>query len=131
MEGKEGHVLKYKKALYGLKLAPRAWYFKLHNCLVSLGFKRSTYEQEIYLKFLDRIHLIIGIYVDDLLVTGEKDSDINKFKDQMMYYFEMSNLGHLSSYLGIKVSQEGGRLLCLRAIMPKTFCPLQKWKSAI
>ena len=110
VEGKECHVLKLKKALYGLKQAPRAWYLKLHNCLVSLGFKRSTYEQAIYLKFLDRIHLIIGVYVDDLLVTGEKDSDISKFKEQMKHYFEMSNLGQLSSYLGIKVSQEGGRI---------------------
>ena len=110
VEGKECHVLKLKKALYGLKQAPRAWYFKWHNCLVSLGFKRSTYEQAIYLKFLDQIHLIIGVYVDDLLVTGEKDSDINKFKEQMKHYFEMSNLGQLSSYLGIKVSQEGGKI---------------------
>ena len=110
MEAKEGHVLKLKKALYGLKQAPRAWYFKLDNCLVSLGFKRSTYEQAIYLKFSNRILLIIGVYVDDLLVTGEKDSDISKFKEHMMHYFEMSNLGHLSSYLGIKVSQEVGRI---------------------
>ena len=110
VEGKECHVLKLKKALYGLKQAPHAWYFKLHNCLVSLGFKRSTYEQAIYLKFSDRIHLIIGVYVDDLLVTGEKDSDISKFKEQMKHYFEMSNLGQLSSYLGIKVSQEGDRI---------------------
>ena len=109
VEGKEGHVLKLNKALYGLKQAPRAWYFKLHNCLVSLGFKRSTYEQEIYLKFSDRIHLIIGVYEDDLLVTGEKDSDISKFKEQMKHYFEMNNLGQLSSYLGSKVSQ-GGRI---------------------
>ena len=48
--------------------------------------------------------------MDDLLVTGEKDSDISKFKEQMKHYFEMSNLGQLSYYLGIKVSQEGGRI---------------------
>ena len=45
--------------------------------------------------------------MDDLLVTGEKDSDISKFKEQMNHYFEMSNLGQLSYYLGIKVSQGG------------------------
>ena len=39
--------------------------------------------------------------MDDLLVTGEKYSDISEFKEQMMHYFEMSNLGHLSSYLAI------------------------------
>ena len=45
--------------------------------------------------------------MDDLLVTGEKDSDISQFKEQLKHYFEMSNLGQLSSYLGIKVSQAG------------------------
>ena len=114
MEGKEGHVLKLKKALYGLKKAPRAWYFKLHNYLVSLGFKRSRYEQAIYLKFSNRIHLIIGVYEDGLPVTCEKDSDISEFKLQMKHYFEMSNLGHLSSYMGIKVSQERGRITLSR-----------------
>ena len=43
--------------------------------------------------------------MNDLLVTSEKDSDINKFKEQMKHYVEMSNLGQLSSYLGIKVSR--------------------------
>ncbi|XP_073030652.1 uncharacterized protein [Primulina eburnea] len=34
------HVYKLKKALYGLKQAPRAWYGKLTEYLLDLGFKR-------------------------------------------------------------------------------------------
>ena len=129
VEGKECHVLKLKKALYEFKQAPCSWYFKLHNCLVSLGFKRSTYEQAIYLKFSDQIHLIIGVYVDDLLVTGEKDSDINKFKEQMKHYFEMSNLGQLSSYLSIKVSQEGGRITLSQSNYAKSILSFAKMEE--
>jgi hypothetical protein len=33
-------VLKLRKALYGLREAPRAWNAKLDSSLVSLGFKR-------------------------------------------------------------------------------------------
>ena len=69
VKGKEGYVLQLKKALYGLKQAPRAWYFKLHSCLLSLGFVKSDYEQSLYLKRSDANILIVGVYVDDLIVT--------------------------------------------------------------
>jgi hypothetical protein len=39
---KEEQVLKLKKALYGLRQAPRAWYAKLHCCLNSLGSRTTT-----------------------------------------------------------------------------------------
>ncbi|CAA7391577.1 unnamed protein product [Spirodela intermedia] len=106
----ESFVLKLKKALYGLKQAPRAWYFKLPKCLVSLGFSRSKNEQVVCLKWSDKSHLIIGVYVDDLLVTSENDSDINEFIYEMMYFFEISDLGQLCSYLGIEVAQGGARI---------------------
>ncbi|XP_075473849.1 uncharacterized protein LOC142504889 [Primulina tabacum] len=37
------HVYKLKKALYGLKQAPRAWYGRLTEYLLDLGFKRESY----------------------------------------------------------------------------------------
>lgn len=52
--------------------------------------------------------LIVGVYVDDLLVTGTSLANIKKFKAQMAKEFEMSDLGLLSYYLGIEVSQESG-----------------------
>lgn len=48
--------------------------------------------------------LIIGVYVDDVLVAGSNNSEIEKFKQQMNQKFEMSDLGLLSYYLGIEVS---------------------------
>ena len=105
VKGKEGWVLRLKKALYGLKQAPRAWYFKLHSCLHSLGFIKSAYEQSLYLnKSIDAI-LIVGVYVDDLIVTGSSLAVIEDFKAEMARAFDMSNLGSLSSYLRIEVKQ--------------------------
>ncbi|KAL8131272.1 hypothetical protein AgCh_007267 [Apium graveolens] len=49
--------------------------------------------------------LIVGVYVDDLLVVGSDKEEINKFKVQMSKRFEMSDLGLLSYYLGIEVQQ--------------------------
>lgn len=49
--------------------------------------------------------LIVGVYVDDLLVTGSDISLINWFKEHMGKNFEMSDLGKLSHYLWIEVNQ--------------------------
>lgn len=47
----------------------------------------------------------MGVYVDDLVITGGSSSDINKFKSQMKGTFQMSNLSLLHYYLGLEVHQ--------------------------
>jgi hypothetical protein len=46
--GKEGKVLCLRKALYGLRLAPRAWNTKLDSTLKGMGFGQSPHEAAIY-----------------------------------------------------------------------------------
>ena len=55
-------------------------------------------------------NLIVGVYVDDLIITGECIQDIDKFKSQMKKLFSMSDLGLLSYYLGIEVCQNSQRI---------------------
>ncbi|GJR88710.1 retrovirus-related pol polyprotein from transposon TNT 1-94 [Tanacetum coccineum] len=43
-------VYNLKKSLYGLKQAPKAWYDELSNFLVSKGFSKAKYAQEILKK---------------------------------------------------------------------------------
>ena len=42
VQDQDTHVCRLKKALYGLKQAPRAWYERIDNYLVKLGFTRSN-----------------------------------------------------------------------------------------
>ena len=49
---------------------------------------------------------MVGVYVDELIVTGARMEDINRFKREMVARFRMSDLGALSYYLGIEVRQE-------------------------
>ncbi|KAL9281401.1 putative RNA-directed DNA polymerase [Arabidopsis thaliana] len=49
--------------------------------------------------------MIIAVYVDDLFVTGTSLELIIRFKKEMSSKFEMSDLGLLSYYLGIEVTQ--------------------------
>lgn len=104
-KGEKHKVYKLLKALYGLLQAPRAWYTRLRKCLENLGFEKCPYEHAVYVKREGNECLIIGVYVDDLLVTGTSVENIAKFKKQMSSEFEMSDLGKLSYYLGIEVEQ--------------------------
>ncbi|XP_066354253.1 uncharacterized mitochondrial protein AtMg00810-like [Miscanthus floridulus] len=52
-------------------------------------------------------HLLVGVYVDDLIITGNDASEIAKFKREMSARFKMSDLGLLCFYLGIEVCQGG------------------------
>ncbi|GJT98949.1 ribonuclease H-like domain, reverse transcriptase, RNA-dependent DNA polymerase [Tanacetum coccineum] len=103
-----GKVYRLIKALYGLRQAPRAWNIKLDNTLKSLDFKKCALEQAIYTKTSKDSILLIGVYVDDLIITGTPKKEIDKFKAQMEEKFEMSDLGLLAYYLGIEVTQTEG-----------------------
>jgi hypothetical protein len=70
--GKESHVCKLKKALYELKQAPRAWYARIDNYLMSLGFTKSDADPNLYYKVVDGFPLILVLYVDDLFLTGDE-----------------------------------------------------------
>jgi hypothetical protein len=48
---------------------------------------------------------VVGVYVDDLIITGARPTDIEAFKVQMRRLFKMSDLGLLSFYLGLEVKQ--------------------------
>ena len=106
--GKENKVYIPFKALYGLRQAPRAWYSRLSKYLIRLGFTKCPFEHAVYIKHKRNEALIIGVYVDDLLITGSSISNIAKFKDQMNQEFDMSDLGKLAYYIGIEVEQRNG-----------------------
>lgn len=46
--------------------------------------------------------LLICLYVDDLLVTGNNSKDIDEFKKKMMAEFQMTDLGILTYFLGME-----------------------------
>ena len=49
IHGKESHVCRFKKALYGLKHAPRAWYARIDGYLMSLSFSKSVVDAKLVL----------------------------------------------------------------------------------
>jgi hypothetical protein len=103
---KEGKVLRLRKALYGLRQAPRAWNVKLDFTLRRMGFEQNPHEAVVYRWGNGGNVLLVGVYVDDLVITDTKDTEVTVFKEEMKATFQMIDLGPLSFYLGIEVHQD-------------------------
>ena len=76
-----------------MKQAPRAWNAKFDAAMVSLGFQRSSSEHGVYMRTRGASRLIVGVYVDDLVITGHGNNEIQAFKSEMKSIFKMSDLG--------------------------------------
>ena len=103
----EHKVYKLKKALYGLKQAPRAWYSRIESYFLKEGFEKCTHEHTLFVKTSagGKI-LIVSLYVDDLIFTGNDESMYVEFKKSMMVEFDMTDLGKMRYFLGVEVMQK-------------------------
>lgn len=99
----EHKVYKLHKVLYGLKQAPRAWFSRIEAHFTHEGFQRCISEQTLFVKQSSRGKiLIVSIYVDDLIFTGDDEQMMLEFKESMMKVFDMADLGKMRFFLGIE-----------------------------
>ncbi|KAL9271787.1 Retrovirus-related Pol polyprotein from transposon TNT 1-94-like protein [Drosera capensis] len=73
-------VYRISKALYGLRQAPRAWNTRLDRSLKELGFTSCSQEQAAYTQGEENTALIVSVYVDDLIVTGDNTGEVKNIK---------------------------------------------------
>ena len=71
-----------------------------------MGFIRSVGDQAVYILKNVQDKLLVGVYVDYLIITGSNTEGIEGFKTSMKTQFEMTDFGLLNSYLGIEVIQK-------------------------
>jgi hypothetical protein len=109
VQSKDTHICRLKKALYGLKKDPRAWYVIMDSYLTRLGFSKSHADPNLYYKVVDNAHVIILLYVDDLFIIGD-ESLIIQCKKELASEFDMKYLGLMHYYLGLEVWQKHGEV---------------------
>ncbi len=98
-------VCRLKKSIYGLKQTPQAWYAKMDSFLLSEGFTRCHSGSNVYILQKDDSHLILVLYVDELIITGSTSSIIACVKTSLQDRFAMIDLGLLHYFLGIEITQ--------------------------
>ncbi|GAA0166486.1 hypothetical protein LIER_21630 [Lithospermum erythrorhizon] len=95
------HVYRLKKALYGPKQAPRAWYKRLTKYLLTKGYAGGT-DKTLFIKYENFNLMVAQIYVDDIIFGGMSEQ---QFVQHMESEFEMSMIGELNYFLGFQVKQ--------------------------
>ena len=98
-------VLKLKRALYGTKQASRLWQDTLRAFLCELGFKNSLVDPCLYSMHDKRGTIILGVYVDDIIVGTSNDAMFNWFWQKFERKFRSKCLGKLEWFLGVAVDQ--------------------------
>jgi len=91
-------------ALYGTKQARRLWGIKLEKELKEMGAVQSKMDPCLY-EWHHPVHgcIFILVYVDDLIVAGEKLAGVEAVKRSVSAKFEVRDMGEVKDFIGMKV----------------------------
>ncbi|RWR75576.1 Zinc finger, CCCH-type [Cinnamomum micranthum f. kanehirae] len=104
------HVCHLKKALYGLRQAPRAWFDRFSIFLLSIGFFCSTADSSLFICHGHLGPIFLLLYVDDIILTGNNPFFVTWVLDRLHQEFAMKDLGYIHYFLGIQVQRFPGGL---------------------
>lgn len=94
-------VCKLHKAMYGLRQAARCWNEYLTEILSDLGLRQFQSEECIYATKENT--LIVGAYVDDLLVISHSEEIISNFKKRLIAKIRVTDNGEVTRFIGMNV----------------------------
>ncbi|KAJ9671119.1 hypothetical protein PVL29_027218 [Vitis rotundifolia] len=104
-QGEYGKVFCLKKALYGLKQSPRAWFGKFSKAIQAFGMNKSKKDHSVFYKKSAAGIILLLVYVNDIVITGNDHAGISDLKAFMHSKFHTKDLGELKYFLGIEVSR--------------------------
>ena len=77
-----------------------------------LGFRKCVSDQCLCIKKDEAGVIVICLYIDDTLCTGDNDA-IQEFKNEIKNYFAIKEEGDMKEYVGCKVRRTGKRSLIM------------------
>ena len=98
-EDREGSVMIFKKALYGLRSSSRAFRAHFADFLRSLGFFATRYDRDVWMRAREEGdgYDYICTHVDDFKIVAR---DPDRWKSQISAAFLLKSIGPPSYYLG-------------------------------
>ena len=111
-QGESGKVCRLHEAIYGLKQSPKTWFGKFSDVVLKFGLRRCHSNHFVFSHTSDRGKILLIVYVDDIIITGDDKQGIDDLKIYLQNSFQTKDLGKLRYFLGIEVarSKEGTSL---------------------
>ncbi|KAH9667138.1 Receptor-like protein 14 [Citrus sinensis] len=105
--GKENHVCRLIKSLYGLKQSPRQWYKRFDQFIQGQKFTRSEHDHCVYFRrLLNGAFIYLLLYGDDMLIALKNKDEIEILKKQLASEFEIKDLGDAHRILGMEIRRD-------------------------
>ena len=101
---REALVCKILKSLYGLKEAGRFWNKTITKFFRKIGFIPTNADSYILTIKKERELIIVGVYIDDLILESRSIKALEWLKDQLMNEFNMKDLGEAKKVIGWKIT---------------------------
>ena len=98
-------VCRLKRSIYGLNQLARCWNTELDYCLKEIGFSQLDCDPCTYNRIVDGNVFVIAVYVDDIILAGHNDDIMNKVKIAIGNKFNVTDMGEMHHFLGVKVVQ--------------------------
>jgi hypothetical protein len=103
-QGKEGHVCKLKRALYGTMQAGNEWWTAFDKTYADMGFVRSRADECVRTRGEKekRNRVITGTYTDDVTILSDTKEGLVEVKEELRKSYGIKDGGPLNWMLGIK-----------------------------
>ena len=92
-----------EKALYGLKQSANEWSEHLHETMTTMGFRRLHGDESVYVRGERGEITIVLVYVDDVLVLGKNEKDIDDVIKKIKNKYDIRELGVPTDFLHLNL----------------------------
>lgn len=96
-------ICRLNRPLYGLKQAPLCWNKKLTKTLEKYGLIQLQTEQCVFKNKSGSLYL--GIYVDDGIIIGKNDQEIDKVLIELSNNFEITVVNDPKTFVGLEIDK--------------------------
>ena len=104
-------VCHLRRAIYGLKQSPRAWFAKFSQLALAFGLTACTMDPTVFRKHTSAGSILLAVYVDDILVIGSDTTGISQVKSHLQKHLNIRDLGTPKYFLGIEFAYKRGKLI--------------------
>ena len=95
----------------------------------SLGYVQSKNDYSLFLKKQNLKIIIVAVYVDDIIITGDNDEEIHFLKRHLDHVFTTKDLGDLYFFLGIEISYQDDGMILIQLKFTKELLAASKDKE--